>query len=244
MSQQSAPPAAPRPGDSRQGGLRRFWRDNALSTVVFGLFLLFWVGQSLAGFRNYNGDQVDHHQKAVTYAGYLHTSHFWEATGENWESEFLQMGCFVILTVHLKQRGSAESNPYPGEEGGKGEADSGGSQPPGADAPAPARRGGFAALLYRNSLSIALFVLFLLSFAVHVVSGAMEYSQEQIEHGGRAVSALEFLGTSQLWFQSLQNWQSEFLAIGAMVVLTISLRQQGSSQSKAVEAPNSQTGDG
>lgn len=241
MSQQSPPPAAPRSGPSRQRGLRRFWRDNALSIVVFGLFLLFWVGQSIAGFKSYNEDQVDHQQRTVTYPGYLRTSHFWEATGENWESEFLQMGCFVILTVHLRQRGSAESNPYPDEEDGKGEAGPGGGQPPAADA--PVQRGGFSALLYRNSLSIALLLLFLFSFAIHVVSGAEAYSQEQIEHGGQAVSALEFLGTSQLWFQSLQNWQSEFLAIGAVVVLTISLRQAGSSQSKPVEAPGSQTGD-
>ncbi|WP_235610156.1 DUF6766 family protein [Deinococcus aerius] len=241
MSQQSLHPSAPRSGKFQPGGLRRFWSNNALSIVVFGLFLLFWGGQSFAGFKNYNEDQVGHQQRTVTYTQYLHTSHFWEATGENWESEFLQMGFFVVLTVYLKQRGSSESNPYPDEEQG-GEAESGGSQASPA-APVPVNRGGLALVLYRNSLSIALLVLFLLSFAIHVISGAMEYSQEQIEHGGQAVTPLQFLETSQLWFQSLQNWQSEFLAIGAMVVLTIYLRQVGSSQSKPVEAPNSQTGE-
>lgn len=197
--------------------------------MVFGLFLLFWWGQSLVGWHNYNGDQVDHGQRAVAYAHYLTTSHFWEATAENWESEFFQMGFFVILTVYLKQRGSAESSKYPDEET-PGE---GSEQKPG-------QRAGF---LYRNSLSLALIGLFLASFAVHVWSGALEYNHEQLLHGGQRVSPLAFLGTSELWFQSLQNWQSEFLAIGAMVVLTISLRQEGSSQSKKVDAPNGQTGD-
>lgn len=222
------------------GGLRRFWSDNALSIVVFGLFLLFWWGQSLAGFKNYNEDQVSHRQHTVTYSQYLRTSHFWEATGENWESEFLQMGFFVILTVHLKQRGSAESNKYPDEEGGGEDAGKGQVRP---DSPAPVKRGGLGLMLYRNSLSAALLLLFLLSFVIHVVAGAEAYSQEQIEHGGQAVSALHFLGTSELWFQSLQNWQSEFLAIGMIVVLSIYLRQVGSSQSKPVEAPHSETGD-
>jgi len=233
MTQSPSPSAAQRSHPSQPGGLRRLWRDNALSIVVFVLFLLFWVGQSVVGWKTYNEDQVEHGQKPAAYATYLGTSHFWEATTENWESEFLQMGFFVVLTVHLRQRGSAESNKYPDEEQKTGEVESG---PNGKAVGKP------SSPLYRNSLSLALLGLFLASFVFHVISGAREYNEQQLGHGGEPVSALEFLGTSELWFQSLQNWQSEFLAIGAMVVLTVFLRQEGSSQSKSVDAPNGQTG--
>ena len=70
----------------------------------------------------------------------------------------------------------------------------------------------------------------------------MQYNEEQTEHGEQAVSLLGFVGTSQFWFESFQNWQSEFLAVGTLAVLSIWLRQRGSPESKPVAAPHQETG--
>ena len=150
---------------------------------------------------------------------------------ENWESEFLQMSAYVVLTAFLYQRGSAESRD-PDENRGDGEA----STP--RSSSDRLRR-----LLYENSLSIALLALFCMSFVLHAVGGADAYSEEQIAAGRPPVTAISYLGTSRFWFESFQNWQSEFLSIGVMVVFTIFLRQKGSPESKPMNARNSRTGD-
>ncbi|MGI8565610.1 MAG: DUF6766 family protein, partial [Pyrinomonadaceae bacterium] len=110
------------------------------------------------------------------------------------------------------------------------------------DAPWPVRRGGWVLKLYENSLALAFLLLFLISFALHAVGGAEEYSEEQLQHGEPAVSVLQFFATSRFWFESFQNWQSEFFSIGAMVVLSIFLRQKGSPESKPVDSPHGETG--
>ncbi|WP_161880492.1 DUF6766 family protein [Deinococcus alpinitundrae] len=217
-------------------GLRRFWAENALSIVVFSCFLLFWLAQALTGWANFNEDQLPHHQTAVPFLQYLKSSEFWSATAENWESEFLQMGVYVILTIYLKQRGSADSNPYPDEDTDEKPLDP-------AQAPGPVKRRGWILALYRNSLSLTLLTLFGGAMLLHAVASHHVFNHEQQLHGEHPVSFLTFLGKPDFWFQSFQNWQSEFLAIGTLVVLTIFLRQIGSSQSKAVEAPHRQTGD-
>ena len=170
-------------------------------------------------------------------AAYLTSGHFGETLMENWESEFLQMGLFVLLTVWLRQKGSPESKPLSGREEVDRKPD-----PKRRGAPWPVRAGGVVGTLYENSLSIALLGLFAITFAGHVVTGAVEYSEEQVAHGGSPVSPMEYLGTAQLWFESFQNWQSEFMAIGALAVLSIFLRQRGSPESKPVDAPMSKTG--
>jgi hypothetical protein len=220
--------------------MRRVLRENALSLVAFGLFFFtFIVGQSVAGSRTYNEEQRSHGEPEVGYVEYLTTAHFGEATFENWESEFLQMGTYVLLTVWLRQRGSSESKKLEGEEPVDEDPAEHGHDP---DAPWPVRVGGLPLALYRNSLSIAFMLLFLATWVLHAVTGAREYSSEQIAHGGEPVTALEYAGRSQFWFESLQNWQSEFMAVGAIVVLSIFLRQQGSPESKPVHAPHSETG--
>jgi hypothetical protein len=208
--------------------------------VLLTLFLATWVGQSLVGLYKYNADEEQHGQPAVSYWRYLRTPHFAEATFENWESEFLQMGAFVVLTVGLRQKGSAESKNCDDEPEEVDRDPAASRHKP--DAPWPVRQGGWAMALYSNSLSIALGLLFLVCFVGHAASGAREYSQEQIEHGERAVTTLQYLGTSQFWFESLQNWQSEFLSIAVMVIFTIWLRQKGSAESKPVDAPHAETG--
>jgi hypothetical protein len=222
--------------------MSRFFRNNGLSLVLFILFFFtLIVGQSIVGQREYNNDQQEHGQPTVAYTEYLATSHFLEATMENWESEFLQMFIFIVLTVFLYQRGSAESKDPDEEE--EVDRDPRNSQDK-KDAPWPVRRGGFVLKLYENSLGLAFLILFLISFFLHAVGGAGQYNQDQLEHGagGQPVSAFAYMCTSRFWFESLQNWQSEFLAIGLMVVLTIWLRQKGSPESKPVDAPHDQTG--
>ena len=222
--------------------MRRFINDHSLTLAMTGLFVLALVGQWLAGWSVYNEDQTLHDSATVSIVEYLTTGHFGEAVFENWESEFLQMGIFVLLTARLRQRGSAESKPFDDDEGHPPEVDRE-PDPERPGAPWPVRAGGFIGKVYAHSLSMALLALFAVSFALHVVTGAAEYSEEQTEHGAAPVSAVEYLGTSQLWFESFQNWHSEFMSIGAIVVLAIYLREKGSSQSKPVDAPHSETGE-
>ena len=220
--------------------MQKLLRQNGLSIVMGLFFLLFLVGQAVAGMYEYNEDQQQHGRPAVDFAGYLYTPHFMEATMENWESEFLQMFAFVILTAFLYQKGSAESKKLDEKEPVDKDPRKSRNK---KDAPWPVRKGGLTLKLYENSLSLAFLLLFLLSFALHAVSGAREYNESQREHGQyEQLTTLEFMRTSQFWFESFQNWQSEFLAVGAMVVLSIFLRQRGSPESKPVDSPNSETG--
>jgi hypothetical protein len=220
--------------------MRRILYENSLSLVMFGLFLLTVVGQIGTGWHEYNEDQKEHHQAPVALTKYLGSGHFVEALFENWESEFLQMGLYVLLTVHLRQKGSSESKKL--DEPESVDADPRASQNP--QAPGPVHKGGWILVLYQNSLCIVLFLLFLISFGLHAMGGAVEYNQEQFEHGQSTVTVLEYLKTSRFWFESFQNWQSEFLSIGALVVLSIFLRQKGSPESKPVDASNDETGKG
>jgi hypothetical protein len=224
--------------------MTRKLRDNGLSLVAAALFVFSLVGQAVTGHRVYNEDQRDHQQQEVGFGEYLTTGAFYEATFENWESEFLQMAAFIFLTAFLLQKGSAESRKPDGSATGDG-GESDDDPRAHADEPGvpwPVRQGGVALKVYENSLSLVLFVLFLLCFAGHAIGGAADYSQEQLEHGGEAVSALAYVATPRFWFESFQNWQSEFLSVLAIVLLSIVLRQRGSPESKPVHAPHSSTG--
>ena len=219
--------------------MNRTVRNNSLSMVTFGLFAVFLVLMSLTGQREYNEDQTAHGEAAVGYVEYVTSGNFVEAVFENWESEFLQMGAFVLLTVWLRQKGSPESKTVDGDEpvdeDPRTEQDR-------DDAPMLVRTGGVKLWLYERSLSLALFALFAVSFVLHALGGAREYSAEQVAHGGSEVGALAYVRTARFWFESFQNWQSEFLAVGALVVLSIYLRQRGSPESKPVAAPHALTG--
>jgi hypothetical protein len=217
--------------------MSRFWRNNGLSIALFAMFALTLAGQSLVGHRRENDEREEHGKPAQRYGEYLASPAFLEATMENWESEFLQMSVYVLLTVFLFQKGSSESKD-PDE---KAEVDRL-PDPNRKGAPWPVRKGGVVLALYKNSLGLALALLFLLSFVLHAIGGAGEYNESQALHGGAPVSVIGYLGTSQFWFESLQNWQSEFLAIFTMVVLSIFLRQHGSPESKPVDAAHDETG--
>ncbi|BCB79031.1 hypothetical protein GCM10022251_42610 [Phytohabitans flavus] len=219
--------------------MRRWLWFNALALVTFGAFLLFLVLQSVFGWQMRNEQLVQFGREPASYWVYLGSGHFIEAVFENWESEFLQMGSYVLLTGYLVQRGSPESKPlhqtdrpddYP--------------EAAGANSPAFAKKRGLAYVFYRNSLSIVLFAGFFLSFALHVLGGTADYNEVQkLEHGAPPVSPGKFVTTSDFWFQSMQNWQSEFLAVGALIVLSIVLRQHGSPQSKPVVSSDAHTGE-
>jgi hypothetical protein len=214
-------------------------RENSLALALFGLFGVFLIAQSLTGWRSYNADRKEHHEPTYAYTTYLTTSHFVEATFENWESEFLQMAAYVMLTIWLVQKGSSESKPLEGDP--ELEADPR-SERDRSDAPGPVRKGGLPLVLYENSLGIAFALLFLLSITLHALGGAREYSADQMAHGSAPVSVGQFVTTSTFWFQSFQNWQSEFIAVGTITVLSIFLRQRGSPESKPVAAPHDHTG--
>lgn len=216
-----------------------FWRNNGLSFALFAAFFLFIVGQFLTGYQVFNDELKELHRPTLNYMQYLCSGHFIEATFENWESEFLQMGAYVIFTIFLFQKGSSESK----DPDSKSDDGSSTEKPIPNDAPWPVRKGGFALLLYQNSLSIAFILLFLVSIALHAVGGVEVYNLDQAKQGLPSLTALEYAGTSQFWFESFQNWQSEFLSMGLMVVLSIFLRQKGSPESKDVTAAHSDTGD-
>ena len=223
--------------------MRRFIRENGLSIAAFSLFVVCLIGQFVTGLREYNSDQREHRQPTVRAAEYLRSGHFLEVTFENWESEFLQMAAFVVLTAMLYQKGSPESKKLDEEEAvDEDPRDALSSPKKRVKAPWPVLRGGIVLKVYEHSLSLALTLLFLMSLAVHAIGGAKHYNEEQVTHGGDTVSTLDYMGTSRFWFESFQNWQSEFLAVFALFVLTIWLRERGSPQSKPVAAGHDETG--
>lgn len=214
-------------------------RQHGLVLVNLTLFIVFLVGMAITGWQTSNHDLLDHGMPAETFAAFLGSGDFFEAVFENWESEFLQMGSYVVLTIFLFQKGSSESKPIgkpaPQDEDPRRHRDD-------PKAPWPVRRGGVWLVLYENSLLLLFLVLFAGAFAGHAIGGAAAYSEEQLEHGGQAVTAIEYLGTSQFWFESFQNWQSEFMVVAVLAGAAVFLRQRGSAESKPVAAPHSETG--
>jgi hypothetical protein len=218
------------------------WRNNSLSIVLALLFLASFVGHGVSGWMAHNDEQRQHNQPEVALGEFLRSSEFGETVFENWESEFLQMGFYVVLTVFLYQKGSAESKKHDGTDQVEEDPLAHRDEP---DAPAAVRAGGWRLSVYKNSLSLAFLALFLFSFFGHAAAGARKYADEQREH--RVVEEVtlgSYLQTPQFWYESFQNWQSEFLAVLAIVVLSIRLRQWGSPESKPVHASHAETGNG
>ena len=219
--------------------MKKFIKHNSLSIVLLAISLICIIGHFYTGWHVYNDDQQEHGRALATQADYFFSGHFWESVSENWESEFLQMMMYVILTIFLIQTGSSESK----DPAKKEKVDEDPKQHrnyPGA--PWPVRAGGWVLSLYKYSLSLALGLCFLVSFIVHIFTGAAHYNQEQLEHGRKTLTAMEYFKSSQFWFESFQNWQSEFLSIAVLILLSIYLRQQGSPESKPVFYPHHKTG--
>jgi hypothetical protein len=214
--------------------VKRFFHHHGLTVVLAAFFLLTLVGgQLLTGWHVHNDERAEHGQPALSLGAYALSAHSVEATMENWESEFFQMFVYVVITAFLFQKGSAESNdPDAPRETRRVTAHS----------PWPVRRGGWWRTVYSHSLSAAFALLFLGSFWFHLDSSFRLENQERAEKKEAPLSFREHLGSAKFWFESFQNWQSEFLAIGSMVVLSIFLREKDSPESKPVEAPHGETG--
>jgi hypothetical protein len=224
-----------------RAGVRAWVRDHGLTLVLLGVFLLTLFGHAWFGWLDDNQDRRQHGGSLLSFAQYLTSGGFLESVGENWESEFLQMLAFVYLGCWLVQRGSPESRDADREEEDSDEDPRLHRDDP--DAPWPVRRGGILLVLYEHSLGIAFLVLFLIGFGLHAAGGLEHYNEEQLEHGEAIVTLAQYLGTPRFWFESFQNWQSEFLAVAALIYLTVYLRQRGSPQSKPVATPHAESGE-
>jgi hypothetical protein len=221
--------------------MKTFLRENSLSLFFGTIFLVTLVGQSFAGQHAYNAEQTEHGASAVSWLTYVTSPHYWGAVMENWQSEFLQFAMFIGVTIWFVQKGSNESKPL-GDEG----IESDGRQKVGrfADPSSPlwARVGGFRTRLYENSLLLTMGVIFLATWVAQSLNNWRLFNEEQREHREQAVSWARYLVDPDFWEKTLQNWQSEFLAVGTMAVFTIYLRQRGSPESKPVGAPHDETG--
>ena len=216
-------------------GFKAWLHDRALTIALMVMFLFFLAGQVITGHWEYNETRTAHGRETVALSAYFSTGHLWEAVFENWESEFLQMAVFILLTTCLVQKGSPESRrphvkePYDADPRQFADA-------PGA--PWPVRRGGWVLRVYENSLGLAFVLMFLMSWAGHAWGGFKEFAEDQREHGQQVADFASYLVSPRFWFESFQNWQSEFLSIAAMVWLAVYLRQRYSPESKPVHAPH------
>lgn len=212
-----------------------FFRNNGLSIFALSFFFLFWSAQAVTGWLDHNDELMEQGGRTLSLGNYLLSGSFAEVTFENWESEFLQMFLYVLVTVRLRQKGSSESKALDKVE----DVDAEPKPHPGA--PWPVRKGGWILAIYKRSLSLAFLALFVMSFILHAWGSYRDYVDETRLKSSVIKNFTGFLGEPRFWFESFQNWQSEFLAIASIVLLSIWLRQFGSPESKPVDMPNDQT---
>jgi hypothetical protein len=221
---------------------RDFLRDNALSLVFGGLFILTLVGQALSGAADFNAQQITNGLEPVSLADYVTSSSFGVDVMENWQSEYLQFFLYIFATVWLVQRGSAESK-KPGEEGPESDEKQRIGRHASKDSPEWARTGGWRTTLFSRSLGLLMGGLFLLTWAASSVAGWAAFNGEQLAERQDPVSWLGYLTEADFWNRSFQNWQSEMLAVGSMCVFSVYLRQRGSPESKPVGVAHAETGE-
>jgi len=216
-------------------------RAHGLSLVFGALFGATLIAQAFVGHSDFNAIQLAHNGDPITLWRYVSSSEFGVDVLENWQSEYLQFSLFILGTVWLIQRGSPESK-EPGKSGLESDAD----QRVGAHAtersPAWARVAGWRRTVYSNSLLAVMGTLWLASWAGQSITGRVVFNAERFDHRQSALSWWQYVGTPDFWNRTLQNWQSEFLAVGSMAVLAIYLRQRGSPESKPVGAAHDATG--
>ncbi|HET7574858.1 MAG TPA: DUF6766 family protein [Solirubrobacterales bacterium] len=215
---------------------KRFVRENSLSLFFFAIFVLALVGQAIAGHKLYDEEALAHQEPPISFWRYLTSSSFGQAVMENWQSEYLQFALFAMATVWLLQKGSPESKELD-KAGTESDEDQKVGRYAEEGSPLWARVGGVRTAIYSNSLIIAMAIVFFASWFAQSVTGWTDYNQEQSSHGDPRVSWLGYVGSAQFWESTLQNWQSEFLAVGSFAVLAVYLRQRGSPESKPVGAP-------
>ena len=215
-------------------------RDNGLSLFFLVLFLAALIGQSFVGLANNNEELVRHGDAAISYGQFVTSSAFLVDVAENWQSEFLQFFLFIFATIWLVQKGSPESKD-PGDEGPGSDADQHVGSEALPDSPRWARAGGWRQAVYSNSLLLVMGTIFVLSWFAQSVGGVTVANEENAQHGMPTQTWLDYVVSPDFWNRTLQNWQSEFLAVGAMVAFAIYLRQRGSSESKPVGTPHHTT---
>jgi hypothetical protein len=221
--------------------MRSFLRHNSLSIVFLLLFLGALTGQAFAGHADFNEDQDRHGDPHVSLARYVVSSDYGTAVMENWQSEYLQFTLYILLTVWLVQRGSPESKP-PGKSGRESDEDQRVGEHADEQSPRWAKVAGARRALYENSLVLVMGTIWLGSWLAQSVTGVVEYNTERLDHHEEVVSWANYLTRPDFWEKTLQNWQSEFLAVGSMAILAVYLRQRGSPESKPVGAPHHSTG--
>ena len=220
--------------------MRRFLKENGLSLVFLLFFVLAVAGQAFAGWHEFNDEALAHQETTISLGRYLTSSAFGNAVLENWQSEYLQFTLYILLTVWFLQRGSPESKELD-EAGAESDENQRIGEHAGPDSPRWARVGGLRTRLYSNSLVIVMTTIWLLSWLGQSLTGWSTYNSDQITHHQPEVSWPGYLGSADFWQATLQNWQSEFLAVGSMVIFSVYLRQRGSTQSKPVGAPHHET---
>jgi hypothetical protein len=220
--------------------MRRFVRENGLSLFFFAIFTLSLVGLSFAGRNAYNAVQVEHGDSPVTWWSYVTSSDFGGSVMENWQSEFLQFSLFIAATIWLLQKGSNESKKLTdaGLES-KAQQKIGRNAP--ANAPRWAKVDDWRTRIYENSLLLVMTAIFFATWFAQSLNNWREFNDDALDHGGEAIGWTSYLGRADFWERTLENWQSEFLAVGTMAVFTIYLRQRGSPESKPVGAPHDET---
>jgi hypothetical protein len=220
--------------------MRRFARQNGLSLFFFAIFAITLLGQSFAGRNKYNAVQMQHDGAPVSWWSYVTSSGFGSAVMENWQSEFLQFSLFILATTWLVQKGSNESKVLrdAGLES-KAQQQIGRNVP--ADGPRWARLDDWRTRIYENSLLLVMTAIFFATWFAQSLNNWREFNDDALQHGGQSIGWTSYLGNADFWERTLQNWQSEFLAVGTMVVFTIYLRQRGSPESKPVGAPHEET---
>jgi hypothetical protein len=221
--------------------MRKFIREHSLSLFFFTIFLAALVGQAIAGHALHNQEAMAHGGEQISMWRYVTGSDFGNAVMENWQSEYLQFLLFMLATVWLLQRGSPESKELD-KAGRETKKEQKIEEHADQDSPGWARVGGVRTALYSNSLLIAMAIIFLGSWFAQSVTGWTDFNAQQVDHGADKVSWLSYIGSATFWESTLQNWQSEFLAVGSFAVLAIFLRQRGSPESKPVGAPHDATG--
>lgn len=205
-------------------------RNNSLAIVLFCIFFFTIIGMSVAGWQSNNETLTEHRQPTISYGKYVTSGEFGEGVFENWESEFLQMWALIILTIFLRQKGSADSKPLRGSA----PTDTTSRYSIIRSNTWRQRKKAAGHFFYRHSLGVTMLLLFIGSFSLHAVLGTSAYNEEAAQHGSQTVSVIGYVASSQFWYESLQNWQSEFLAIGTLLLLSIKLREAGSPESKPV----------
>jgi hypothetical protein len=222
--------------------MRRALRDNGLGLAFGALFLLSLLGQAISGLFQYNDQQVEFGAEQVSFLQYVTSSSFAVDVAENWQSEYLQFFLYIFGTVWLVQRGSSESKEIE-EIGTESDEDQLVGEHARDDSPKWARYQDWRGALFSRSLGIVMGAIFVLSWGAQSVAGWAAYNTEQLGNREDPVTWLGYLGEPEFWNRTLQNWQSEMLAVGSMAVLAIYLRQRGSPESKPVGAAHADTGE-